>query len=103
MKNPILDAALSVAADHYKVTQKHMKETLTAGKGNKHESVILARGAYIYIANMYGIASGVSADYIGLNRGNATTNRQRFEKEMKPKEQLSLFDKVGKRIQLKTK
>jgi len=106
--NPILSAALSVAADHYNVRKEELCYPLDKAFSDRliderNKKVMLARGAYLHIATTYNITSLSAADYIGLNAGNATTYRQRFQSQMKPSEQLSLFDKVGKRIQLKTK
>ena len=100
--NPILTAALSVVAAHYNLKQEDLKRTLSPGPGKDKATIILARGAFLYIANMYGLTSSSASRYIDLNRGNANTYHKKFLAATKWADQAKLMSRVGKAISTKT-
>lgn len=99
--NPILTAALSVVANYYKVQKEDLKKTLSPGPGKDKATIIIARGAFLYIANCYGLTSSAAARFIDLNRGNAAAYKKKFEENSKWAIQAKLMSRVGKEINTK--
>ena len=98
--NPILTAALSVAAEHYRISKEDLKKTLQPGPGKDKAVIIEARGAFIYMVTMYGLSIAAAARFIDLNRGNAATYKKKFLDASKFVIQARLMSRVAARIQM---
>ena len=81
MNNTILDHVINVVCKSYKVSRDNMTAKQDAGRGG-NDNVTLARGAYMFISSEIGISGVVASKYIALNKGNASTYRTKFIKNV---------------------
>ncbi len=96
-RRTILQACLSAAARYYRVPMSEVKDERNRGE-RMGEEARTARAAYLWLAKRLGLSGYSAAEFIGMNKGNATTYRKAFERQITKGQKDDLFEMVDKRI-----